>query len=267
MKHFRLILFALFCMSLLPSCSSDEITDEVSTRSDISVYELMRLGEGKFYYYKGFSSETTLFLKKEKNDWVETKLDVPEPEVEYTEEELKDGIFDSHHDRDFFLIFPYGRMMYPDYFWFDGGKVYSDYTEITSIDTDWQLGDFYYSDIEPFLDYLATITEKSSDVFKSAYWLSMLNKIEISEGNVLNMSFSEHPLRLGRGADYNYVLEEADETKLVIRVELKESRFGCDAVRLIYKAISQRPKYYKNFNSKEEAKQFIDDIMSKLEEE
>lgn len=267
MKKNKILLCALIILSLLTSCSSDEITDEVFTRSDISVYDLMRLGEGKFYFYSGFSSETTFFLKKEKDDWVETKLDVPEPEVEYTEEQLKDGIFDSHHDRDFFLIFPYGRMMYPDYFWFDGGKVYCDYTEITSIDPDWQLGDFKYSDIEPFFDFLATTTEKSSDIFKSAYWLSMLNHIKIIDGNILKMSFSEHPLRLGRGADYNYVLEYADETKLVIRIELKETRLGCDAVRLIYKAISQRPKYYKNFNSKEEAKQFIDDILSKLKEE
>lgn len=139
MKPIRLILCAFMAALLLPSCSSDEITDEVSTRSDISVYDLMRLGEGKFYYYSGFASETTVFLKKEKDDWVETKLDVPEPEVEYTEEELQDGIFDSHNDRDYFLIFPYGRMMHPGHFWFDGGKVYSDYTEITSTDTDWQL--------------------------------------------------------------------------------------------------------------------------------
>ncbi|MBR3625882.1 MAG: hypothetical protein IKN48_06030 [Bacteroidaceae bacterium] len=266
MKLIRLILCALMAAFLLPSCSSDEVMEEVSTRSAMSIYDLMKLGEGKFYYYKGFSSETTFFLKKEKGDWVVTKLDVQEPEVEYTEEELRDGILDSHISRDFFLIFPYGRMMFPDYFWFDGGKVYSDYTEITSTYPDWQLGDFYYSDIEPFLDYLATTTEKTSDIFRSAYWLSMLNHIEIRDGNILKMSFSEHPLRLARGADYNYVLEEADETKLVIRVELKESRFGCDAVRLIYKAISQRPKYYKNFNSKEEAKQFIDDILSMLKE-
>ena len=266
MKPIRLILCALMAAFLLPSCSSDEVMEEVATRSAMSVYDLMKLGECKFYYYDGFSAETTAFLKKGKDDWVETKLDVQDPEVEYTEEQLKDGIFDSHHDRDFFLIFPYGRMMYPDYFWFDGGKVYSDYTEITSIDTDWQLGDFKYSDIEPFLDYLATTTEKSSDIFKSAYWLSMLNHIEISDGNVLNMSFSEHPLRLARGAGYNYVLEEADETKLVIRVELRESRFGCDAVRLIYKAISQRPEHYQNFDSKEEAAEFIDGILAMLTE-
>lgn len=266
MKKNTFLLCALIFLSLLPSCSSDEITDEISTRSDISVYDLMRIGEGKFYYYSGFTSETTFFLKKEKDDWVETKLD-EEPEVEYTEEELQDGILDSHLSRDYFRIFPYGRMMHPGHFWFDGGKVYSDYTEMTAYYIDWQNADFNYAEILPFLDYIRTITEKSSDIFKSEYWFSMLNKIEISEGNVLNMSFSEHPLRLGRGADYNYVLEYADETKLVIRIEFKETRLGCDAVRLIYKAISQRPKYYKNFNSKEEAKQFIDDILSKLKEE
>ena len=157
--------------------------------------------------------------------------------------------------------------MHPGHFWFDGGKVYSDYTEMTAYYIDWQNADFNYAEILPFLDYIRTITEKSSDIFKSEYWFSMLNHIEISEGNVLNMSFSEHPLRWVRGADYNYVLEYADETKLVIRIEFKETRLGCDAVRLIYKAISQRPKYYKNFNSKEEAKQFIDDILSKLKEE
>lgn len=266
MKLIRLILCAIMAAFLLPSCSSDEMMEETATRSDISVYDLMKLGEGKFYYYTGFRSETTVFLKKEKDDWVETKLDVSEPEVEYTEEELQGGILDSNHDRDYFLIFPYGRMMHPGHFWFDGGRVYSDYTEMTAYDIDWEYADFNYSDIWPILDYISTIPEKSSDIFKSTYWFSMLNKIEISEGNVLNMSFSEHPLRLARGADYNYVLEEADETKLVIRVELKESQFGCDAVRLIYKAISQRPKYYKNFNSKEEAKQFIDDILSMLKE-
>jgi len=264
MNQFRLLLSLPFVLLLLSACSSDEIIDEAATIPEMSTYDLMNLGEGKFYYYPGFSSQTTVFLKKGEKGWEETKVDAPKSDIKYTEEQLKDGILDSNLSRDYSLLFPYGRMMHPNYFWFDGEDVYSDYSEITSVERDWQLGDFEYSVIEPFFDYLGSVTERSSDIFKSEYWLSMLNTLEIEEGNVLKMSFANHPLRINRGADYTYVLEEADETKLVIRLEFKERRFGCDAVRIIYKSISQRPAHYQNFNSKEDAKQFINSILEKL---
>ena len=262
MKQLRLILCAFISVLLFPSCNSNEIIDETALIPELSIYDLMNLGEGKFYYRSGYSSKTTVFLKKGKKGWEETKVDVPKSDIEYTEEQLKDGILDSNLSRDYSILFPYGRMMHPNYFWFDDGKVYSDYSVITTYYADWE--DFRYSEIAPVLDYLSTIVDESSDIFKSEYWFSMLNTIEISEGNVLHMSFRDHPLRLMRGADYKYVLEDADETKLVIRLEFKETKFGCDGVRLIYKAISQRPKYYQNFDSKEEAKEFIDSILAKI---
>ena len=267
MEKIKFLLCSFLVMSFLSACSSDEIIDEAATIPEISTNDLMNLGEGKFYYYPGFSSQTTVFLKKGKKGWEETKVDAPKSDIKYTEEQLKDGILDSNFSRDYSILFPYGRMMHPNYFWFEDWKVYSDYSVITTDYPDWEYGDFRYSEIVPFLDYISTKTEKSSDIFKSEYWFSMLNIIEISDGNVLHMSFSEHPLRLKRGADYNYVLEEADGTKLVVRLEFKETKFGCDGVRLIYKAISQRPKYYQNFDSKEEAKEYIDSILATLTDE
>ena len=266
MKKIKFLLYSLFVLSLSSACSSGDLTDEIKTRSEITLtfYDLLRIGDGKFYYCSGWFSNMTCLVKKD-GDWEETEVDIPE--VEYTEEELRDGVMDGNLNRGYGMLFPYGTMMHPNYFWFDRGSVYSDYSEMTTYYTDWQLGDFNYSDIVPFLDYLATETERSDDIFKYQYWLSMLNKLEIEEGNVLKMSFANHPLRINRGADYTYILEEADETNLVIRLEFKERRYGCDAVRITYKSVSQRPAHYQNFNSKEEAKQFIDDILSKLKEE
>ena len=264
MKQFKLALCVLFTLLLLPSCSSDDDIAIDTSVNPITLEGLMQVAGGGFYYCDWYDREGSLCLKKKHGEWYVAEPDFPA-------HESKPGDIGSDLRSDCLKVIDHYRVLVPDYFWFRGDKVYSDYSEMTYsyMGDDFKYADFQWSeDLESFFRYMYDQTEPvTSGRFVRDYYFFMRNELQIGDGNSLQMSFSNHPLRKHKDRSFNFILEGATAQTIAIRVEFDQSLFGCDGVRLVYKSSKEIPKYYQNFDSKEEAKEFIDSILAKLTDE
>lgn len=262
MKTFRFILCALLVL-VFPSCSTDDDIVIDSTVSPISLEELKLVAGNSLYYCDWSDKVEAMCLKKDHGKWLETKPEFPA-------HESKPGDLDSNPAPDCLkLLDPY-RVLVPEYFWFHNEIIYSDYSEMvySYAGDDYKYADFTYNEnMEIFYHYLNRSAERESGRFTSEYYFFMRNEINIEDGNRLQMSFSNHPLRKHKNRSFNFILEKATSSSLIIRVEFDNRILGCDGVRLIYKPTRETPKAYCCFNSKQEAELFVNSTLAMYTEE
>lgn len=255
MKKITLLFCSLLVMTLLSACSSDDDIAIDTSVYPITLEELMQIGGNGFYYCNWFNTGN-ICLKKEHDQWFET-----EPAFPY--HESKPGDLDSSPSPDCLRILNHYRLLVPEYFWFVDDKVYSDYSEMvySYMGDDYKYADFPWNkEMESFFNYLYDLSDGD-------FYLFMRNELKIEEGNSLQMSFSNHPLRKHKDRYFKFVLEGATAQTITIRIEFDQSLFGCDGLRLIYKSTNNVPKYYRTFDSKQDAKAFVESILAKFTDE